>query len=272
MKKFCLSAVLLLCLSLPGSAEPTLYERELERWHQKRIENLTKPDGYLSLVGLEWLSSEAKEIPGVGLAKLEGEEIILMLQEGFQLQGQPVTELRLDTTRPEAEERVEKGSLSFYAVKRGHLTGLRFKDSQAPTRVNFQGVERFETDPGYVVQGRLVLEAGDIEVASVVGATTVEKSPGWAEFQWQDQTYRARLVGEPEDETFFMVFSDATAGDSTYSACRFLYVDRIQDDILSLDFNKSINPACAFTHYATCPLPPQENIFPFPIPVGEKAP
>ena len=272
MKKFGWAAVLLLCLSLPGVAEPTLYEREVEQWHQNRIEKLTKPDGYLSLVGLEWLSSEAKEIPGVGLAKLEGDEIILQLQEGFQFQGQPVSELRLDTTRPEAEERVEKGTLSFYALRRGHLIGLRFKDSQAPARVDFQGVERFDIDLRYLIQGRLVPEVGDIEVGSVVGATTLEKSPGWAEFLWQGQTYRARLVGEPQDDTFFMVFSDATAGDSTYSACRFLYVDRVRDEILALDFNKSINPACAFTHFATCPLPPPENIFPFPIPVGEKAP
>jgi uncharacterized protein len=262
------------CLA-PSAGEDTMsadYEAELARWHATRLSGLTKEDGYLSLVGLHWISTEPTRIPSIGTARVEGTVVKLSLEPGFTYEGKPATELDLDLSLPEGQQTVTQGTRQFYAIQRGPWIGLRVKDSEAPTRVDFKGVNRFPADPTYRIEGRLLPEDLEIEVASVVGVATGEHSPGWAAFQWQGKEYKARLIGEPHDQKFFLVFSDETAGKTTYSACRFLSVERKGDDGLLLDFNKSINPACAFTPYATCPLPPEENIFPFPIPVGERTP
>ena len=263
MKKILL---LVMLLSLSALAE------DYDQWHQTRLEKLTKPDGYLSLVGLEWLKPEPRQVDGVGKAWVDGSSVHLELEPGYSIDGQAVEKVVLDTDKPEGEELVQKGTLSFYAIRRGPWTGLRMKDSKAPTLLGFDGVERFDVDQAWVLEGRLVKDSAQVEIDSVVGVSTKEESPGWAEFQVNGKTQRALLIGKPDSERFFLVFSDATAGESTYSACRFLYVDRVGEDGLVLDFNKSINPACAFTHFATCPLPPPANLFSFAIPAGEKTP
>jgi uncharacterized protein (DUF1684 family) len=265
MRKLLLPCLLIM-LSLSAIAQ------DYDQWHQERLDKLTKPDGYLSLVGLEWVKPEPRQIEGLGKAWLEGTSVHVELDQGHSLDGVAVDKVVLDSEMPEGEQVVRKGTRSFYVIRRGPLTGLRMKDSKAPTLVEFDGVERFAADPAWNLEGRLVKEARQVDVASVVGVSTGEESPGWAEFQVAGATHRVRLIGKPDGERFFLVFSDATAGKTTYSACRFLYVDRVADDGLMLDFNKSINPACAFTHYATCPLPPKENVFRFAISAGEKKP
>lgn len=267
MKRILLGMVLLMAIAGPGTAQ-----ENYEEWHQQRLEKLTRSDGYLSLVGMEWLKTEPTEIDGVGLAWVEEDGVHLELEPGYSLAGQEVETVTLDLSKPEGEELLVRGTRSFYAIKRGDWTGLRIKDSQAPTLVGFQGVSRFENDPAWRLRGRLIKDVRTVDVGSVVGVDTAEESPGWAEFEVEGETYRALLIGKLDSPEFFMVFSDATAGKTTYEACRFLYLEREGEDGLVLDFNKSINPPCAFTHFATCPLPPEENIFPFAIPVGEKAP
>lgn len=251
--------------------EKSDYTAQVDAYHQTRLQKLTRPDGYLSLVGLEWVKPEPRTIEGVGKAWLEGDQVVIDLEPGYQLEGQAVETVTLDSNRSEGDQVVQRGTRGFYVIKRGPWVGLRMKDSEAETLVKFTGVPRFAVDPAWRLQGRLVPEVREVAIGSVVGVATQEKSPGWAEFTHAGQTYRARLIGEPSEQKFFMVFSDATAGSTTYSACRFLDVDR-EGESLVLDFNKAINPACAFTHFATCPLPPEENVFPFEIPAGEKVP
>jgi hypothetical protein len=66
------------------------------------------------------------------------------------------------------------------------------------------------------------------------------------------------------------VFGDYTNGVKTYGAGRFLYAKKPKEgNKLVLDFNKSYNPPCAFTDFATCPLPPDQNKLPFEVLAGE---
>jgi len=68
-----------------------------------------------------------------------------------------------------------------------------------------------------------------------------------------------------------LIFSDETTGESTYGGGRYLYPLKANDEgITYLDFNKSINPPCVFTPYATCPLPPDGNHIDIAIVAGEK--
>jgi uncharacterized protein len=68
----------------------------------------------------------------------------------------------------------------------------------------------------------------------------------------------------------FFVLRDQTSGQTTYGASRFLYADPPKNGVVMLDFNKAENPPCAFTAYATCPLPPPQNRLALAITAGEK--
>src|SRR5690625_5006067 len=68
-----------------------------------------------------------------------------------------------------------------------------------------------------------------------------------------------------------MMFADSTNRVDTYEAGRYLYIDHEDaDGRVLLDFNKSYNPPCAFTPYATCPFPPEQNYLPLSVTSGEK--
>ena len=72
-----------------------------------------------------------------------------------------------------------------------------------------------------------------------------------------------------EDNQLFFVFRDLTSGKETYPAGRFLYAALPQAGRVVLDFNLAENPPCAFTPYATCPLPPPQNRLQVRIEAGE---
>jgi hypothetical protein len=97
------------------------------------------------------------------------------------------------------------------------------------------------------------------------------ESPGYAVFQLHGKEYRLRPVLETADaKELFYIFRDQTSAKETYGAGRFFYSAMPKDGKVELDFNKAYNPPCAFTPYATCPLPPQENRLPIRIEAGEK--
>ncbi|HUM02738.1 MAG TPA: DUF1684 domain-containing protein, partial [Thermoanaerobaculia bacterium] len=104
-----------------------------------------------------------------------------------------------------------------------------------------------------------------------LGSVDSEKCPGALVFEIDGKTYRLDPVLEKGETELFVIFGDRTNGKETYGAGRFLYVPPPVDGRTVLDFNKSYNPPCAFTPYATCPLPPPENKLTIPIPAGEKA-
>ena len=80
----------------------------------------------------------------------------------------------------------------------------------------------------------------------------------------------APIIEQPGDQQLFYIFRDLTTGKETYPAGRFFYSDMPKDGKVVLDFNKAYNPPCAFTPFATCPLPPKENYLPVRVEAGEK--
>ena len=63
---------------------------------------------------------------------------------------------------------------------------------------------------------------------------------------------------------------DLTSQSETYPAARFLYTDAPVNGKLTLDFNKTVNPPCAYSPYTTCPLPTEQNRLRTRIEAGEK--
>lgn len=248
------------------------YEAELARWSQDRQTWWRRPDGYLALVGLHWLGPTPQSIAGIGQAHLEGQDVVLDLEEGVTVDGKPVRQARVTPEMPRGTPDFHKGTSHFFVIRHGKKIGLRVKDPNSATLRGFSGVPCFPVDRKWRLVGRFEADPASIPVPSVVEEITDEVSPGYAVIDWEGQTYKLRLMGEPTDESYFLVFSDATAGKTSYSGCRFLDVAKSPDGTLVLDFNKAENPPCSMTPYATCPLPPKGNILPFEIPAGERMP
>ncbi len=244
----------------PVVADP--YKESIEVWHQDRVERLTRPDGWLSLVGLHWLDQSENRVDGLGRMMLKGETVEV------QHQGETAT---VDLNEKEGTTVFRQGSLSWYFIRRNGRVGIRVKDSQSPVLLEFKGLKRFPVDRHWRFTAKLRPDQKAVTVGNVQGWSEQETSPGCAVFEYQSQEYALKLIGQPEDRHYFLVFRDQTNGHQSYSGGRFLYLAKNDDGTLDLDFNRAYNPPCSFTEYATCPMPPLENQLPFSVTAGEKA-
>jgi len=162
------------------------------------------------------------------------------------------------------------GKLSMSIIQRGPRTGVRLRDPDSIARRQFSGLHWFPVDEQYRIRARW--HAYDpthkISITNVLGMTEVDTTPGCAEFDLGGKTWR--LEPTVEDDTLFFTFRDPTAGKDTYPSGRFLTTDMPKNGEVVIDFNKAHNPPCAFTSFATCPLPPRQNTIGVVIPAGEK--
>lgn len=267
------------------------HRREVEAWHRQRLERLRAPDGWLSLVGLWWLeegehrvgshpSSEVllpDTVPAqVGVLTRRGDALRLRVEEGVEAWagGELVKERELQTDQQEGGPTVVSlGTVRFYAIARGERVGVRVKDEQAPTRTGFTTIPRFQVSHEWRRAARFEPYGPGRRVAvpNALGWATQEEAAGELVFQVKGEEHR--LIALKGGDELFVVFGDRTNGDSTYGAGRFLYVKPPgADGSVTIDFNRAYNPPCAFTPYATCPLPMEENRLPWAVEAGEKVP
>ncbi len=286
-----LTALLLAAdVSAPSSADgASAYRQQIESWRQHRVERLTAPTGWLSLIGLEWLKDGANKLGSakdntiehsrrpaqLGTITLDHGKatIVLAADSGATIDGQKKSAGPLLDDTNEKATVVAAGTVMFYVVQRGDRWALRIKDSESPTRKQFVGIDNFDIDPGWRVEAKW--EAYDppreIEEPNILGEIDKVIVPGAAVFEHGGKTFRVEPVIEtPGDTELFLVFADRTSGKETYGAARFVYTEPPKDGKVVLDFNKAYNPPCAFTPYATCPLPTQQNRLDTRVTAGEK--
>lgn len=265
------------------------YAQEVERWHEARTARLTAPDGWLSLVGLEWLqpgenrigSAVGNDIVLAGapahLGTITWSEmgmlsISLVADAGATIDGDEKTDAVLLDDSHAAPTTIAFGSVNFIAIDRGGRKGLRVRNSEAQTRTQFAGIERFPIDPAWrvVADWQPLDPPFQLATGTVIGTIENYPAPGKAVFEREGRRFEVYPVIEvPGDTQLFLVFADATSGKETYGAARFLYADMPRDGKIVLDFNKAYNPPCAFTPYATCPLAPPENRLALRVAAGE---
>jgi uncharacterized protein (DUF1684 family) len=281
-------------LSLPACQRTNAeYRAEIESWHAEHLARLSSEDGWLTLVGLYPLQAGANRIgssdrvevqlgskapPYIGTVTVAADSVFVEIADRIpvrvrgQDQASPVSRMTLATDAAGTPTVLELGSISFFVIERGDRKYLRVKDSESQTRRSFTGIERFPVSERWRVMA--TLEAYDppetISVPNVLGQATAEPSPGCLVFELGGQTCRlAAMTGH--EGSLFIVFGDQTNGNSTYDGGRFLSTAPPQPEgTVVLDFNKAINPPCAFTPYATCPLPPQGNVLDVAVQAGEK--
>jgi uncharacterized protein (DUF1684 family) len=265
------------------------YTQEIQKWRQQRVERLTKPTGWLSLVGLDWLKDgrntlgSAKDSDIVlptapahlGVINLVQGKAMIVLDEksGATIDGAAKREGELLDDTHEQPTTIAFGSTSFFLIKREDKYGLRIKDSEAPTRKHFLGIDYFDIDPSWRIEAKWEAynPPHEVEEANIIGQMDKVVVPGAAVFEHGGQKYRVEPVIEtPGDTDYFLVFADKTSGKETYGAARFVYTEPPKDGKVIIDFNKAYNPPCAFTPFATCPLPTAQNRLKTRVTAGEK--
>jgi uncharacterized protein len=271
-----LIAIAILAVAILGatSSAPANYFESIREWQKQRDAALRSQDGWLTLAGLFWLkpgdhtigSADSNDFvlpkgsapAHVGRLRPEGERVVFTSVDGSS------RTLSYSEDKPDV---VRVGSISFFVIKRGDRLGIRVKDSANPVRKNFQGLKYFPINPEFRFQAKLVPNVKKIPILNVLGQTDLEESPGIVEFTYRGQQYHLRPIYE--GKTLFFLFKDPTNKTQTYQAGRMLNTPLPVNGIVDLDFNKSYNPPCTFTPYATCPLPPKENTIAVPIEAGE---
>ncbi|WP_394793987.1 DUF1684 domain-containing protein [Armatimonas sp.] len=239
------------------------YSDELAAFRKLQEDELTKDGGWLSMVWLYWLSEGDNPLPPAlrALGKLvrTGETVRLYTPEG---------ERRL--LRPNSPEKLTKGSVMGQIIQRGKRLGVRVYDSESPARKNFKGQHWFAPDEGYRITTTFhpYPQGKTLAITNVLGDTQPVPCPGYVTFPLNGRLCRLEAQGTPSG--LFFNFRDLTSGKETYPAGRFLDTEKPANGKVILDFNKAINPPCAFTEFATCPLPPIANYLKIEIPAGEK--
>jgi hypothetical protein len=260
-------------------------------WRDQAERGLRADDGWLTVVGLAWLRDGANTLGSAphhdvvlpasapanlgtitlrdGMATLEA-----AAQAGVLVDGMPVTTAALahdaQAARPTL---ITTGSVSLFVIQRGDQYAVRIRDTQSPARQSFAGRVWYDYNPAYRVAGQFVPHASrhTLTVETVIGTPTTYNNPGFVSFQLHGQPLVLEAF-EGGASSLWFVLRDATSGATTYSASRFLYAPLHADGKVDLDFNRAYNPPCAFTPYATCPLPPRQNVLPIAIEAGEKFP
>ena len=295
MRKLLLPGLLVLWLAACAQHVPPpdpAYLAEVEAWRAQRLERLTSDDGWLTLIGLDWLapginrfgSDPANEIPlpAPGIPALAG--TVEILDDGsvvvraaadapVTVNGEPIIESTLHTDAQGPPDVVGVGRLRFHIIERGGRLAARVKDPQNPARADFAGISHFPIDPRYRVTAHLeaYAEPREVQIPTVVGTPTTMLAPGVLEFSLLGEKLTLEpFVSTADDPEYFLIFRDLTSGDTTYGAGRFLSAEAVgEDGTTILDFNLAYNPPCAFTPYATCPLPPPKNALRVAVEAGE---
>jgi hypothetical protein len=269
------------------------YQESVGQWRAQKEAQLLSDDGELTWVGLFGLK-EGRNTIGVdasndivlpahvaavtvGHIVFESEQATFCVTNGTLaiVNGERVTTLPLQSDVMGKPTVVHLGDANLFILKRGEQYLVRVRDRQSEARRNFKERVWFPMNETYRITATFAPHDPPklITITDLIGTVTHELSPGCAVFTWHGQALR--LDAEPRPHSLFFNFRDATSGATTYPSGRFLYADLPRaelprDDKIVLDFNQAYNPPCAFTDYATCPLPPPQNQLSVPIEAGEQ--
>jgi uncharacterized protein (DUF1684 family) len=267
------------------------YRTTINKWHKARIADLKMPNGWLNLEGLFWLHKGDNSFGSSKTADcFYNNPSFPSLLGNFNYDGDSVTwasagsnliDIDKIKSKPNQSYTVFKtngkasvmdwNQFSWVVIKREDKVGIRFRNLKAKTLLEFKGIERFPINAAWKIQGKLEQPVQDIlMITNVLGQNTETKNAGKFVFEKNGQKYSLDVIDEG-GEKLFIVFADQTSGVSTYGAGRFIEISKPDvNGNTEIDFNLAYNPPCAFTAFATCPLPPKQNRLALKIEAGEK--
>ena len=288
-------------LSNAADTEPTAttWKSDLLAWRTQQAKDLQAPNGWLTLIGLEWLKPgdnsfgsakgnalvvQAPSAPHLGVVRLTGNALQLLPPAGGYPKGllidgaAPANPQNLAPDDSGHPSKITIASVTITVIHRGDRYALRIKDSKAPARLQFHGLKWYPPNETYRMLAKWVPYSPPhhVPIPTILGTEVISDIPGFAEFALDGKTYHLEpIVERPDDKELFFILRDTTSKSETYGAGRFLYTPMpdhglTQPGEVWLDFNRAENPPCAYTPFATCPLPPPQNRLPVPIPAGQQ--
>jgi len=290
---------LTLSFAADTTATATSWKTELLAWRAQQAKELQAPNGWLTLVGLEWLKpgdnsfgsakGNALVVPAptaahLGVVRLTGDALQLQPPSGGYPKGllvdgvAPANPQNLAADDSGHPSKITMASVTITVIHRGDRYALRIKDSKSTARLQFHGLKWYPPNETYRVLAKWVPynPPHHVSIPTILGTEMMSDIPGAAEFTLDGKTLHLEPVMEsPEDKELFFILRDTTSKSETYGAGRFLYTELpdhglTQPGEVWLDFNRAENPPCAYTPYATCPLPPPQNRLQVAIPAGQQ--
>ena len=260
----------------------------MHAWREGMDANLRAKNSWLALYGLTWLEEGVTRLgsdPKNDILLPEDSAPAFMgtiehstgkitfsseVECAITLNGQPIQLSHLAPDTSDDPSYLEIGSLRMVVIERGRLTGLRIWDNSRVERRTFPGRSWFPVGSKFQVQAEFKEHTSErtIIIPNIQGEHEKVQSIGTVTFPLRGLEGQLEAM-EAANNRLFIIFKDSTCGAITYPAGRFLVSEEIMGRTVTLDFNRSYNPPCAFTTFATCPLPPEENYLDFPIEAGE---
>jgi uncharacterized protein (DUF1684 family) len=275
----------------PGAEPPLVWNdatvMEIEKWRAEHEESYTR--NWVTIEGLHFLKRGAQSagsapdndvilIPSLpehlGTFRVASDEVTFDPAPGapITINGETAASpVVLRDDGAEAPDVIEANGASVVAHRSGERLSLRVRDPNGERARAFQGFDWFPISRDYRVVGRFVADAAPrtLPVVNTFGDVDTYATEGIVEFTLNGEVLRLRPF-TTEPGRFYFVFNDASSGDETYEAARFLYSDLRQDGTTILDFNEAYNPPCSFNPFTTCPIPLPENQLPLKVLAGEK--
>lgn len=287
----CLSAVTLASCAPDAAISPEAHALEIDTWRTTRLQELTATDSWLTLVAYHALPSGSTRIGSqasndlvtprgpadIGTVHRDTEGYRFIPAPGAQVLADSVVvppegiAIQSDRDGPPTVMRID--SLTWYVRTFQDRPALRMRDNLNPLRVDFPGLEFYPIDVKWRLHARFSRHDPPkaLPVAIFTGGEHTETSPGAVSFEVDGKAYTLDITDE-SDTGYFVIFSDQTNGKGSYPAGRYVWFDKPAEgsDRVTLDLNRAYNPPCAFTDFATCPLPPRSHRLDAPVEAGER--
>ncbi len=276
------------------------YVDSINQWHQLREAELKSPKGWLNLAGLFWLHkgvntfgasknndcvyenpnpSEVFFPDHLGNFTFQGDSVlwenldkymVMVNNQSIPLKSK-VCVFNTNGLSSEMSWIIPGASFSWTIIKREDKIGVRFRNLKSDHVLSFKRIAHFPINEKFKIKALLQPPIESyLMISNVLGQQVASKNAGKLQFTYQGKAYSLDVIDEGEEQ-LFITFWDATSGATTYDAGRFIYISKPDaNGNTFIDFNQAFNPPCAFTKFATCPLPPPQNRLPFAITAGEK--
>lgn len=295
MRKISITSILILfslAIFGPANAQKNFYLEELKQWDSARIAALKDPNGWLNLEGLFWFKKGVNSFGSGSTNDLvydnatfpkyvgdfiyedgkvywkDGSTEKVKIKDGDLVQNSETLNL---LTATEGQYTSQWKDFAWIVIQREDKVGVRFRNLKAKTLLEFKGINRFTVDAKWRIKTKVIPQnQNPLMIMNVLGQNTAQKHGGQLVFEIDGTTYRLDAIDEG-GVRLFVAFADATSGKTTYGSGRFIELEKPDaGGFTYIDFNKAYNPPCAFTEFATCPLPPPQNRLSIAIPAGEK--
>lgn len=146
----------------------------------------------------------------------------------------------------------------------------------------FKGLDFFPIDSTFIVIAKLtkIANAPIFEMATTTDRKPLYKEYGLLKFKLKGAETQLTIYQSQDDlrdekykNYLFLPFTDDTSGNESYGGGRYMDVmttDEKADGTISLNFNNTYNPYCAYNDKYSCPLTPRKNHLDIEIKAGIK--